>query len=54
MNETIFQNDRIDIAYNVIDEEYKISLFDKHCHYLDEFIIDKEQYDNLKEFFKTV
>ena len=51
MTEKIFQTERIEIDYNDIDEEYSISLFDKHYHYLDEFILDKEQFDSLKEFF---
>jgi ferredoxin-fold anticodon binding domain-containing protein len=49
--ENIYDGERITIDYNDIEETYRISLFDKHLHYLEEFILDKEQYNELKENF---
>ena len=49
----IYENDRIDIDFDEIEENYRITLFDKNYHYEDEIIIDKEAFMQMEDYFNN-
>lgn len=51
---TIFENERITIDIDDTETKYRISSFDKNCHYDDEIILDSEQMNYLKLMLEKI
>lgn len=48
----LYEKEHIIIDHDEINDIYRLTIFDNHGHYEDEFNISPLQYEDLKECFK--